>query len=100
MIDIKEGISETYKNLSDLKQLDITDWSDEDKEEMEVEVDEIIRLALATKLKLQRETLNEFLDALEKQPEIEANVLEQTVQHLENMLSNIKLLEPKLSKVG
>lgn len=100
MIDIEKSVANTYQTLSELKNINVDHWTADDKAEMSKKADEVIQLALATKLKIQRTRLNHFLDSLEKQEGIETEILQFTIQHLEDMLYNIKLLEPKLKKAG
>lgn len=87
-----ESITKTYQTLAKIRQIDVENWSDETKQEMETEVDEVIKLALATKLKLQRASLNQFLDALEKEEGVAVATLENTIKSMETMLSNIQSL--------
>jgi DNA-binding transcriptional regulator LsrR (DeoR family) len=66
----------------------VENWSDEAKQEMETEVDEVIKMALATKLKLQRAFLNQFLDTLEKEESVAVSTLENTIKCMETILRN------------
>lgn len=100
MINIDKNISKTYQTLSELRQLNVKNWSETDKQEMEKEVNEVIKMALATKLKLQRASLNAFLDTLEQQDGIETTTLESTIKYMEIMLSKIQSLEPALKKAS
>lgn len=100
MTNIKESVAKTYETLAELRQLDVQDWSDETKQEMEAEVDEVIKMALATKLKLQRASLNQFLDILEQQDALEVATLENAIKYMDTMLTNIQSLAPVLKKAG
>lgn len=98
MINIEKSVKKTYQTLAEIRQIDVENWSDETKEEMEAEVDEVIKMALATKLKLQRASLNEFLDSLEKEKNVEVSTLEDTIKYMETLLSNMQSIP--LKKAG
>lgn len=100
-VDPKQVVTTTKEALNDLKQLDATNWSKTEKLEVLESVEEVIKLGLLAKWKVQKTYFDNFVKELDtKIQTLDIQVLEQTTDNLDTILSNIKQVEIAIKKAS
>ena len=99
-IDVDKVIATMDEAIFELKEgLNPKLLSEDDKKAIQKDLDEVIKLTLKIKLQSQQEKLSEIITAIDKNT-LNSNLLNQTTQELEAILSNIKSLNSTLHKAA
>lgn len=100
-INIEKIITTTNEALNDLKYLDASNWSKEEKQEVQTSVEEVIKLGLLARWKVQKVYLEQFVGEMDdKIKALNVSELEQTTKSLEGIISDIKQLNIDIDKVA
>ena len=100
-VDTKQVIKNTNQALNDLKNLDASNWSKGEKQEVLTSIEEVMRLGFLAKWKVQKAYLEQFVDDMDaKVKELDFTLLEKTTLSLENILSDIKELNTDIDRMA
>ena len=100
-VNINEVVKNTNQALNDLKQLDASNWTNEDKEEVLEDVEEVIKLGLLAKWKVQTAYLKQSVEDLDiNTKDLDISNLQKATSNLEYIVSNIKALSATLKSVA
>jgi len=100
-INTTQIINTTNQALNDLKHLDASNWSKAEKQEVQNSVQEVIKLGLLARWKVQRVYLEKFVDEMDtKIKELDVSELEKTTVSLEGIISDIEQLNINVDKMA